>query len=106
MDDSNETSSVGSIPTIPAPAIKLERFEDYGYSEVSTSISRRNSGGPLMSRRSSLGLAPRAGPSLPSTDASLSRRVQSGLTIKLPEENTMESPCMYDQAYIHTRDLM
>lgn len=104
VDDPSEAgSSIGtlqSLPTFATAGAALERFEDYGYSESTPSVSRHASLSkvPTTTTKSVASL---------STGASLARRFDSTLGSSLRQTSNVDSASksMFDQAFLHTRDL-
>ncbi|KAK0124672.1 hypothetical protein ONS95_009617 [Cadophora gregata] len=89
------TSSVGSVQTIPAGSVKLERFEDYA---VSPSSSRRTS---IMKIEPSVTARSVASQS---TGMSLAKRFKQTLDPTWGSTKVAR-PSMFDQAFVHSRDL-
>lgn len=92
-ENSRAAGSIGLLPTIPAGSVKLERFEDYAYSP---DASRRTSVMKIEASTTARSVA-----SL-STDINLARRMNRSLGINITRNN---HPSMFDQAFIHSRDL-
>lgn len=98
INEADAKSAVETVHSIPAPPVKLEMFEDYAYAHSSPSVSGRNSLATVIPTNTAISVA--------STGASLSRRMQSGLDLTVQEKQDETHLSMFDQAFIHTRDLM
>ncbi|KAF8849069.1 hypothetical protein BDZ45DRAFT_753147 [Acephala macrosclerotiorum] len=98
-DSSEARSSIGTLAADPTADANLERFENYGYTGSTPSVSRRAS---LPNAMHSATTKP---VSSLSTGASLAKQFDSSLDPTFRKTLGLEKPSMFDQAFIHTRDL-
>lgn len=88
-------SDIGSLPTIPAASVKLERFEDYA---ISRTVSRRTSVVKIEPSVTARSVASQ------STGMSLVRRLHQSIDTRWGSPMGLR-PSMFDQAFVHSRDL-
>lgn len=98
-EPSEAGSSIGTLAAVPAAVANLERFEDYGYTGSTPSISQQ---APLP--KGMLSSIAKSAASF-STRASFAKRFDSSLSPTFQRTLIPEKPSMFDQAFIHTRDL-